>query len=162
MKNLKPVDVVISGGGWTGLAMAKEISTRTSLSVMVLERGGPRKLSDYSLSMDELDYAIRMRMMQNIADETITHRHSLKDPAAPIRQYGAFRPGTGTGGTSEHWGGISDRYRDRCAGRPRRSICWISSVEMQSFSPTHRCFHSRLRSFQNTRSLFWGNSLSTS
>ena len=79
MKNLKPVDVVISGGGWMGLAMAKEITTRTSLSVTVLERGGPRKLADYSLTMDELDYAIRMRMMQNISEETITHRHSTRD-----------------------------------------------------------------------------------
>jgi choline dehydrogenase-like flavoprotein len=33
------VDVVIAGGGWVGLAMAKEIAGRTSLSVVVLERG---------------------------------------------------------------------------------------------------------------------------
>ncbi len=30
MTNLKPVDVAIVGGGWTGLAMAKELVTRTS------------------------------------------------------------------------------------------------------------------------------------
>ena len=43
MENLKPVDVAIVGGGWTGLMMAKEITTRTALSVAVLERGVPRK-----------------------------------------------------------------------------------------------------------------------
>jgi gluconate 2-dehydrogenase alpha chain len=41
MERLKPVDVVIVGGGWTGLLMAKEIATRTALSVSVLERGAP-------------------------------------------------------------------------------------------------------------------------
>lgn len=109
MDRLKPVDVVIVGGGWTGLLMAKEIASRTSLSVLVLERGAP--VRDYSATMDEVDFLIRLRMMQNIADETITHRHSSKDRAVPVRQYGSFNPGTGVGGAGEHWGGISNRYR---------------------------------------------------
>src|SRR5438132_9096237 len=74
MINLKPVDVAIIGGGWTGLLTAKEITAKTSLSVAVFERGGPRKLPDYAVTMDELDYNIRLRMMQNTAEETITHR----------------------------------------------------------------------------------------
>jgi len=41
MTNLKPVDVAIIGGGWTGLLTAKEITEKTSLSVAVFERGGP-------------------------------------------------------------------------------------------------------------------------
>ena len=45
MQQLKPVDVVIAGGGFVGLTLAKEISTRTSLSVVVLERGHARKLA---------------------------------------------------------------------------------------------------------------------
>ncbi len=64
----------------------------------------------YAADMDELDYFIRFRMMQNIAEETATHRHSVKDTAAPIRQYGSFNPGTGVGGAAEHWGGISYRF----------------------------------------------------
>jgi gluconate 2-dehydrogenase alpha chain len=110
MTNLKPIDVAIVGGGWTGLAMAKELTGATGLSVLVLERGVNRKLADYAMDMDELDYAIRMRMMQNIADETITHRHSMRDSAVPVRQYGSFLPGSGVGGAGEHWNGAAWRF----------------------------------------------------
>src|ERR1700682_6331728 len=107
MTNLKPVDVAIIGGGWTGLLMAKEITSKTSQSVAVFERGIPRKIQDYAVTMDELDYNIRLRMMQNTAEETITHRHSLQATAVPVRQHGSFHPGTGVGGAGEHWGGAS-------------------------------------------------------
>jgi gluconate 2-dehydrogenase alpha chain len=109
LKRLKPADVVVIGSGWSGLVMAKEVATRTALDVVVLERGPARDISQYASGMDEINNR-RVGLVQNPADQTITHRHSVKDVAAPIRQYGAFRPGTGTGGTSEHWGGISDRY----------------------------------------------------
>jgi gluconate 2-dehydrogenase alpha chain len=49
-------------------------------------------------------------MMQHIADETITHRHSKTDRAVPVRQYGSFHPGSGVGGAGEHWGGVSNRF----------------------------------------------------
>src|SRR5215467_1151312 len=110
MQQLKPVNVVIAGGGFVGLTLAKEITARTSLNVLVLERGQPRKLSDYVTGMDELDQSIRLRMMQNLAEETMTHRHSLRASAVPIRQYGSFQPGTGVGGAGEHWGAISYRF----------------------------------------------------
>src|ERR1700692_3786604 len=90
--------------------MAKEITAKTSQSVAVFERGIPRNIQDYALTMDELDHNIRLRMMQNTAEETITHRHSLKDSAVPVRQYGSFHPGTGVGGAGEHWGGTSTRF----------------------------------------------------
>jgi gluconate 2-dehydrogenase alpha chain len=114
MTNLKPVDVAIIGGGWTGLLMAKEITANTSHSVAVFERGIPRKMEDYAVTMDELDHNIRLRMMQNTAEETITHRHSLKDSAVPVRQHGSFHPGTGVGGAGEHWGGASFRFQPDC------------------------------------------------
>ena len=49
MKTLPSVDVVIVGGGWTGLLMAKELGSRTTLSVVVLERGKPRKTGLFSV-----------------------------------------------------------------------------------------------------------------
>jgi len=110
MTTLKPVDVVIIGGGFTGLAMAKELTARTSLSVLVLERGPLRTATDYAASMDDIDYSVRFRMMQSTADETITHRHSVRDAAVPVRQYGSFLPGSGVGGAGEHWSGHSYRF----------------------------------------------------
>ena len=110
MKTLKPVDVVIAGGGWTGLLVAQELATRTSLKVVVLERGPNRTILDYMGGMDEVDHALRWKMMQNIADETVTHRHTRRNRAVPVRQYGSFLPGTGTGGSGEHWTGYSYRY----------------------------------------------------
>jgi gluconate 2-dehydrogenase alpha chain len=109
MKTLPSVDVVIVGGGWTGLLMAKELGARTSLSVVVLERGGPRDTSDYIDSMDELDYGVRHRMMQNFSQETVTLRHSDGQRALPLRQHGSFLPGIGLGGAGEHWNGVCHR-----------------------------------------------------
>ena len=110
MKKLPAVDVAIIGAGWTGLTMAKELATRTGLKILVLERGGPRQTRDYFDNMDELDYSVRLRMMQPIRDETVTFRHTPRDRALPVRQYGSFLPGTGVGGSGEHWSGISYRY----------------------------------------------------
>ena len=114
MKTLPSTDVVIVGGGWTGLLMAKELGSRTSLSVVVLERGGPRKLADYSAGMDELDYFIRLHMMQDTSRETVTLRHNANERALPIRQLGRFLPGSGIGGTGEHWGALYPRLQPEC------------------------------------------------
>jgi gluconate 2-dehydrogenase alpha chain len=111
MIRLKEVDSVIVGGGWTGLLMAKELAARFSRPIVVLERGPERKMADYIDDMDELDYAIRLRMMQDVRDETVTFRHTVKDKALPVRQHGSFLPGTGVGGSGEHWSGISYRYQ---------------------------------------------------
>ena len=111
MKSLPSVNVVIVGGGWSGLLLAKELGSRTSLSVVVLERGAPRKTEDYADAMDELDYAVRMRMMQDLSQETVTFRHSANRRALPLRQHGSFLQGSGTGGAGEHWNGTVPRFQ---------------------------------------------------
>src|SRR5438477_12044941 len=98
MKTLPSVDVVIIGGGWTGLLMAKELGSRTTLSVVVLERGGTRKTGEYGDDMDELDYTIRFRMMQDVSQATVTLRHDSSQRALPLRQHGSFLPGSGVVG----------------------------------------------------------------
>jgi gluconate 2-dehydrogenase alpha chain len=114
MKTLPPVDVVIVGGGWTGLLMAKELGSRTSLSVVVLERGMLRKTDDYGDDMDELDYTVRLRMMQDASQETVTLRHDASQRALPLRQHGSFLPGSGVGGAGEHWSAVCPRFLPDC------------------------------------------------
>jgi gluconate 2-dehydrogenase alpha chain len=114
VKTLPAVDVVIVGGGWSGLLMAKELSARTSLSIVILERGPSREASDYTSGMDELDFAIRMRMMQDLSQETVTLRHDATQRALPLRQHGAFLPGTGVGGAGEHWNALVPRFLPDC------------------------------------------------
>ncbi len=111
MRKLPEADAVIAGGGWAGLLMAKELGARTSLRVVVLERGGPRKTADYVDGMDELDYALRLRMMQDPSRETVTFRHAPSGKALPIRQFASFLPGTGVGGAGEHWNGMLFRFQ---------------------------------------------------
>jgi gluconate 2-dehydrogenase alpha chain len=114
VKNLPSTDVVIIGGGWTGLLMARELGARTSLNIVVLERGGPRKPGEYLAGMDELDYVSRLRMMQDTSRDTVTLRHNRNGRALPIRQLGSFLPGNGVGGTGEHWGAIFPRLQPDC------------------------------------------------
>ncbi|HEV7967073.1 MAG TPA: GMC family oxidoreductase [Candidatus Acidoferrales bacterium] len=113
MKTLPSTDVLIIGGGWTGLLMAKELSARTPVSIVVLERGRDRQ-PDYRKGMDELDYFVRLHMMQDPSRETLTMRHRDTERALPIRQFGAFLPGSGVGGTGEHWGAVYPRLLPDC------------------------------------------------
>ena len=114
MKTLPAVNAVIVGGGWTGLLMAKELGSRTGFSVAVLERGKSRESRDYPGTMDELDYAVRLHMMQDLSLETVTVRHDSTQRALPMRQYGSFLPGSGVGGAGEHWNGICPRFLPDC------------------------------------------------
>jgi gluconate 2-dehydrogenase alpha chain len=59
--------------------------------------------------MDELTYNSRKKLFMDISRETVTLRHGLSDLAVPYRQFGAFLPGTGTGGAGLHWSGVHFR-----------------------------------------------------
>jgi gluconate 2-dehydrogenase alpha chain len=111
MKTLPAVDAVIIGGGWTGLLMAKELGARTPMSVVVLERGSARHKEDYIADMDELDYNVRFRLMQDYGLQTVSLRYTTNDRAIPVRQLGSFMPGQGTGGAGEHWGAVFPRFQ---------------------------------------------------
>lgn len=114
MKTLPATDVVIIGGGWTGLLMARELGARTPHAIVVLERGGPRQQSEYLQAMDELDYFVRLHMMQDPSKETVTVRHDAHQRSLPLRQFANFLPGTGVGGTGEHWGAQVPRLQPDC------------------------------------------------
>jgi gluconate 2-dehydrogenase alpha chain len=109
VRTLPKVDLAIVGGGWTGLLMAKELGMRTALSIVVLERGLPRSTDGYADDMDELDYGIRLRMMQDASQETVTLRHDTSGRALPLRRFASFLPGSGIGGAGEHWNGQCPR-----------------------------------------------------
>jgi gluconate 2-dehydrogenase alpha chain len=94
--------------------MAKELGARTSLNIVVLERGPSRGPSEYATDMDELDYAIRLRMMQDLSKETVTLRHDFRQRALPLRQHGSFQPGSGVGGSGEHWNAQVPRFLPDC------------------------------------------------
>src|SRR5712671_6823594 len=111
---LKEVDVVIVGLGWTGGILSKEL-TEAGLKVVALERGAPRSSeNDYSLPniRDELRYVVRHDLMQNTARDTITVRNNPKQEALPMRRLGSFLPGEAVGGSGVHWSGHTWRWTD--------------------------------------------------
>ncbi len=110
-RRLPAVDAVVVGLGWAGGIVASELARRP-LKVVGLERGPDRADDDsvFTSSHDELRFRVRSDLMQDPALETWTLRHHRREAALPIRQLGAFRPGTGVGGSSLHYGGQTLRY----------------------------------------------------
>src|SRR5262252_7589024 len=109
---LKPVDVVTVGVGLTGTILAKELA-ETGLKVVGLERGGWRDTpSDFAMpyAHDELRYARRHELMQDLSRETLTFRNGMNDLALPMRYMGSFLPGEGVGGAAVHWNGVTWRF----------------------------------------------------
>jgi gluconate 2-dehydrogenase alpha chain len=109
---LKEVDAVVIGQGLTGVMMAKEL-TMAGLSVVGLERG-PDRRPDQEVVLprirDELRYNARKELMIDNAVDTVTFRNTSEQMALPIRRWGAFLPGEGVGGTTNHWGGLHWRF----------------------------------------------------
>ncbi|MBD1383350.1 GMC family oxidoreductase [Metabacillus arenae] len=108
-RKLPKVDVVLIGVGWAGSIIASEL-TKKGLKVVGLERGKERKTEDYFMVHDELRYALRYDLMQDLSKETITFRGNEKIRALPMRQYGSFLLGEGLGGAGVHWNGQTYRF----------------------------------------------------
>ena len=109
---LKSADIVIVGLGWTGGILAKELAD-TGLSIVVLECGAPRDTNPdfmFPTVHDELRYAQRHELMQNVSRETLTFRNTASETALPMRQLGSFLPGEGVGGAGVHWNGATWRW----------------------------------------------------
>src|ERR1700747_517304 len=106
---LKSADIGIVGWGWTGGIHAKELAD-TGLSMVVLDRGAPRDTNPdfmYPTVHDELRYAQRHELMQNVSRETLTFRNTASATALPMRQRGSFLPGEGVGGAGVHGNGAT-------------------------------------------------------
>lgn len=108
-RKLPKVDVVVVGVGWGGGIIASEL-TKQGLTVVGLERGKERKTEDYFMVHDELRYALRYELMQDLSKETITFRSKTSVRALPMRSYGSFLLGTGLGGAGVHWNGQTFRF----------------------------------------------------
>lgn len=108
-RKLPKADVVIIGVGWAGGIIASEL-TKKGLNVVGLERGKERKTEDYFMVHDELRYALRYELFQDLSKETITFRGNEKIRALPMRQYGSFLLGDGIGGAGVHWNGQTFRF----------------------------------------------------
>src|SRR5204862_4965856 len=109
---LKPVDVVTVGVGLTGTILAKELAD-SGLKVVGLERGGWRDTHpdfDMPHAHDELRFARRHELMQDLSRETLTFRNGMNDLALPMRYMGSFLPGEGVGGAAVHWNGVIWRF----------------------------------------------------
>lgn len=112
MAQNKHVDVVTVGAGWTAGIIAQQL-TAEGLSVVSLEQGPERTTNpDFTSPWehDELRYQVRRDMMVNLDQETWTWRPSPKNTALPMRQYGSFNPGQGTGGAGVHWAAQNWRF----------------------------------------------------
>ncbi|NPV07342.1 MAG: GMC family oxidoreductase [Anaerolineae bacterium] len=111
-----PVDAVVVGMGWAGGIMAKELA-QAGLTVVGLERGPYRNTAPHFQPPeihDELRYARRHGLMQNLRRETNTFRNNPRQRALPMRQWaygqGAYPLGEGLGGSGVHWNGQSWRF----------------------------------------------------
>jgi gluconate 2-dehydrogenase alpha chain len=112
-KKLPATDVVVVGLGWAGSIIANELADE-GLSIIGFERGPWRDTAaDFNVASaaDELRYSRRQDLMLRTRQNTTTVRNSVNETALPMRSWGSFHPGNGTGGAGNHWAGISFRFQ---------------------------------------------------
>ena len=112
-RKLPHKDVVIVGLGWAGAIIANEL-TDEGLDVVAIERGPWRDTArDFNIETitDELRYNQRQELMVQTAQNTVTVRNNTSQTALPMRSWGSFHPGNGTGGAGNHWAGITFRFQ---------------------------------------------------
>ncbi|RAU39477.1 MULTISPECIES: GMC family oxidoreductase [unclassified Pseudomonas] len=112
-KKLPATDVVVVGLGWAGSIIANELADE-GLNVIGFERGPWRDTAaDFNVASaaDELRYNRRQDLMLRTRQNTTTIRNSLHETALPMRSWGSFHPGNGTGGAGNHWAGITFRFQ---------------------------------------------------
>ncbi|WP_414472504.1 GMC family oxidoreductase [Microvirga sp. M2] len=112
-RTLPSVDVVFVGMGFTAAIIARELKD-SSVKMVGLERGRARNtVPDFqSPAMhDELAFAVRHGLMQDLSQETVTFRNTPDQKALPMRQLGSFLPGTDLGGAGVHWNGQTFRFQ---------------------------------------------------
>ncbi|WP_018917575.1 GMC family oxidoreductase [Vreelandella zhanjiangensis] len=110
---LPPTDAVVVGLGWAGAIIANEL-VDAGLKVVGVERGPWRDTAkDFNIASvtDELRYSQRQELMLRTAQNTITMRNNPSQTALPMRKWGSFHPGNGTGGAGNHWAGITFRFQ---------------------------------------------------
>ncbi|PSL50632.1 gluconate 2-dehydrogenase alpha chain [Salsuginibacillus halophilus] len=100
---------VVVGVGWAGGIIAAEL-TKAGIEVIGLERGQEKTVDDFKMQKDELRYALRYDLMQDLSKETITFRNDQDMRALPMRQLGSFLLGTDVGGAGIHWNGQCPRF----------------------------------------------------
>lgn len=109
---LPATDVVVVGLGWAGSILAHELAEE-GLNVIGFERGPWRDTAqDFNIASapDELRYSARQELMLRTRQNTVTMRNNTSQTALPMREWGSFHPGNGTGGAGNHWAGITYRY----------------------------------------------------
>ncbi len=108
-EELERVEAVVIGVGWAGGIIAAELA-KAGVQVLGLERGQEKTLDDFTMQKDELKYAIRYELMQDLSKETLTFRNETGQRALPMRQHGSFLLGTDVGGAGVHWNGQCPRF----------------------------------------------------
>lgn len=105
------VDIVTIGAGLTAAILASRILPSTGHTMVSIEQGPAQwTYPDFAHNHDALRYGQYFAMMQNLSTSTVSWRPRVGAPALPMRRYGAFTLGSGLGGATAHWAGVSYRF----------------------------------------------------